>query len=235
MAGQFKPCGAPARGATEQFRAPLQNREGPVMNNIRIEQLMWGRPASLGVILAALAAVVILAVFLYRRSRGLPRRIQIGLLTARLVLLGLIVVLLFEPTAVVERCRAVKRRLPVLIDVSESMSIRDQRKRPADAVDAAVALGMLSRSQAGDVQRAAASLGAKRREAIAAASRIDLARNLVFKSARPVFEELGKDLDVDYYTFGKTVRLLGEAEAQITNALTELSPGETGTSIADSL
>ena len=205
------------------------------MNSLRIEQLIWGRPASLGVILAALAAVVILAVFLYRRSRGLPRRIQIGLLATRLVLLGLIVVLLFEPTAVVERSRPVKRRLPVLIDVSESMSIKDQRKRPADAVDAAVALGMISQSQAGDVQRAAASLGAKRREAIAAASRIDLARNLVFKSARPAFEELGKDLDVDYYTFGKTVRLLGEAEAQITNALTEHSPGETGTSIADSL
>jgi len=206
-----------------------------ITNITGIKELMWGRPAQPVVMLSALVAVVLLTAFLYRRQRGIPGHVRAGLATARLMVLLLVVMTLFDPMATLTKARPVKRRLAVLIDVSESMSIRDQRKRPADATDAAVALGMLSQSQAGDVQRAAASLGAKRREAIAAASRIDLARNLVFKSARPVFEELGEDLDVDYYTFGKTVRLLGEAEARITNALTELSPGETGTSITDSL
>jgi len=205
------------------------------MSNIRIEQLTWGRPVSLGVLLAALAAVVILAVFLYRRSRGLPKRIQIGLLAARLVLLGLIVVLLFEPTAVVERSRAVKRRLPVLIDVSESMSIKDQRKRPADVVEAAVALGLLPLSAAGDVERASLGLGSKPREAIAAASRIDLAGSMLSKSARPVFESLNENLDVGYYVFGTKVRMLGEGEPATTNALGGLLAEETGTSISDSL
>jgi hypothetical protein len=151
------------------------------------------------------------------------------------MVLLLVVTTLCEPMAALTRSRPVKRRLPVLIDISESMSIRDQRKRPADVVDAAVALGMLSQSDAGDVQRAAASLGAKRREAIAAASRIDLAGNLVFKSARPVFDELGRDLDVGYYAFGTTVRVLGEGEVVAADALAGLLAGGTGTAIADSL
>jgi len=200
-----------------------------------IEELTWGRPAAPVVMLSALAAVVLLTVFFYRRQRGLPGYVRAGLAAARLIVLLLVVVTLFEPMAALTKSRRVKRRLSVLIDVSDSMSIRDQRKRSADVVDAAVALGMISQSEAGDVQRAAASLGAKRREAIAAASRIDIAGSLVFNSARPVFEELGRDLDVDTYAFGTTVRLLGESEVLATNALAGLPAEETGTSIADSL
>jgi hypothetical protein len=200
-----------------------------------VKKLMWGRPAPPAVMLSALAAVVLLTVFFYRRPRGLPGPVRAGLAAARLMVLLLAVTTLCEPMAALTRSRPVKRRLPVLIDISESMSIRDQRKRPADVVDAAVALGMLSQSDAGDVQRAAVSLGAKRREAIAAASRIDLARNLVFKSARPVFDELGRDLDVGYYAFGTTVRVLGEGEVVAADALAGLLAEGTGTAIADSL
>ncbi len=200
-----------------------------------IKELMWGRPAPPVVMLSALAAVVLLTAFLYRRQRGLPGHVRAGLAAARFIVLLLVVMTLFEPMAVLMKSRRVKRRLPVLIDVSESMSIRDQRKRPADVVDAAVALGMLSQSDTGDVQRASASLGTKQREAIAAASRIDLAGNLISKSARPVFDELGEDLDISYYAFGTTVRMLGEDAALATNALAGLLAEETGTSIADSL
>ena len=200
-----------------------------------IKELMWGRPAPPVVMLSALAAVVLLTAFLYRRQRGLPGHVRAGLAAARFIVLLLVVMTLFEPMAVLVKSRRVKRRLPVLIDVSESMSIRDQRKRPADVVDAAVALGMLSQSDTGDVQRASASLGTKQREAIAAASRIDLAGNLISKSARPVFDELGEDLDISYYAFGTTVRMLGEDAALATNALAGLLAEETGTSIADSL
>ena len=208
---------------------------GWLTNSIGVEELMWGRPAAPGVMLAAFVAVVLLTLFLYRRAHGLPSRVRIGLAIARLVVLGLIVAALFEPLAVIERTREVKRRLPVLIDVSESMSIKDQRKRPADVVDAAVALGILPQSETGDVSRASMSLGTKQREAIAAASRIDLAGSMLSKSARPVFESLGNDLDISYYVFGTTVRMLGEGGKLGANALTGLLAKETGTSIADSL
>jgi len=196
---------------------------------------MWGRPASTGVIIAALVGVVILASFLYRRSRGLPGRIHFGLLVARLVVLCLVVLALFEPTAVIERTREAKRRLAVLIDVSESMSIKDQRKRPEDVVEAAVVLGVLPESAAKDANRAAIMLGTKQREAIAAASRVDLAGSMLSQSARPVFESLGRDLDIGYYVFGTTLRMLGEGEGKATNTLSGLLAEETGTSIADSL
>lgn len=204
-------------------------------NGIGIQALMWGRPAPPALVLAALAAAVILTAFLYRRPRGLPARIRIGLAVARLATLALVVVALFEPTAAIERTVTVKRRLPVLIDVSASMSIRDQRKRPADVVEAAVALGVFPSSATTDVQRASMALDARQREAIAAASRADLAGSLLSRSARPVFEALREDLDIDYYVFDTTPRRLGVGESLATNALAGLMAGETGTSIAGAL
>ena len=205
------------------------------MNDVRIVQLMWARPMPAGVMLAAFVAVVLLTAFLYRRARGLQTRVRVGLALARLVVLGLVVAALFEPTAVVERTKEARRRLAILIDVSESMSIKDQRKRPADVVGAAVALGILPQSETTDVDRAAMSLNTRQREAIAAASRVDLAGSMLSKSARPVFELLNQDLDVGYYAFGTTLRMLGEGERMATNALSGLLAEESGTSIADSL
>lgn len=206
-----------------------------LLNSIGIKELMWGRPVSFVLIMAVLAAVVILTAFLYMRQRGLPNLIRFGLAAARLVVLLLVVAALFEPTAVIERARKIKRRLPVLIDVSASMSIKDQRKRPADVVEAAVALGMLPVSATSDVNSASMTLGSKQREAIAAASRRDLAGSMLSKSAKPVFESLGRDLDIDYYVFGTTLRMLGNAENMATNSLSGLLAAESGTSIADSL
>jgi hypothetical protein len=160
---------------------------------------MWGRPAPLVFVLAALAAVVVLTLFLYRRQSRLPGRIRAGLAAARLIVLLLVVATLFEPMGAIQRTRQVKRRLAVLVDVSESMSIKDQRKRPADVIEAAVALGMLLPAEIGDMQQASMALGSKQREAIATASRVQLVGALLSKSARPVLDELGEDLDVGYY------------------------------------
>ncbi|MDT8391222.1 MAG: glutamine amidotransferase [Lentisphaeria bacterium] len=200
-----------------------------------IKQLIWARPAHPLMIPGALAAVVILSLFLYRQSRGVPSRVRAGLLVARMVVLSLVVLALFEPHVVVERTRRIKRRLPVLIDVSKSMSIKDQRKRPADVVEAAVALGLLPQSATGDVNRAALELDSKQRETIAAASRVDLAGSMLSTSGRPVLTALERDLDIAYYVFGTNLRLLGEGETMATDALTGLLAEETGTSIADSL
>jgi len=200
-----------------------------------IKELMWGRPAPLVLVIAALAAAVVLTLFLYRRQRGLPGRIRVGLAVARLIVLLLVLVTLFEPMAAIERPQQVKRRLPVLVDVSESMSIKDQRKRPADVIEAAVALGMLPADETGDMLKASMALGAKQREAIAAASRVELAGSLLSESARPILDELSQDLDVGYYVFGTTLRMLGENGHLATNALSGLLAEETGTSIADSL
>lgn len=204
-------------------------------NSIGIRQVLWARPAPSVLIVSLLLAAVLLAIFLYRKPRGLPNRVRLGLLLARMVVLCLFVAALFEPTAVVERRREMKRRLPVLIDVSESMSIRDQRKRPADIVEAAVALGMLPQSGTGNLNEAVLRLGSKDREGIAAASRLDLAGSMLSGEGRPVLDTLSQDVDIDYYVFGETVQMLAEGDIMVGKALSSLVAEESGTSIADSL
>ena len=95
-----------------------------------IRALMWGRSVSAVLVIAAVLAAVGITVFLYRKQRGLPGRVRFGLAAARLLVLLVAVLAIFEPAVVIERVKQIKRRLPVLIDVSRSMSIKDQRKRP---------------------------------------------------------------------------------------------------------
>ncbi len=204
------------------------------------KHLFWARQISTAVILAAFAGVVLLTVFLYRRRQGLPMRVRLVLAACRLVALGLIVAVVLEPTMDVTQTHKVKRRLAVLIDISESMSVSDHRKRPEEIVEAAVALGMLSLSDATDANRAAMALDAKQRQTITAASRLELASSLLSQPARPAFDSLGDDLDVSYYAFGKKLDKLGEGksvsgENGTGDFLAALQADEPGTSIAGSL
>jgi len=205
------------------------------LNIFQAEQIMWARPIPTLAVVAAFVAAAVLTVYLYRRRRGLPARVHFVLAVFRLVVLSLIVAVLLEPTAVVRRTRTLKRRLPVLIDVSESMSVTDQRIRPEDIVEAAEALDILPSSVTTDVHRAFMSLDAKQRQAIGAASRLDLARSLLSQSARAMFESIGDDFDVSYYAFGKKVHMLGDGRGQTANSLASLKAVETGTFISESL
>ncbi|MDP6546069.1 MAG: hypothetical protein QGH60_18975 [Phycisphaerae bacterium] len=204
-------------------------------NIFQAEQIMWARPIPAAAVVAVFVAVAALTAYLYRRRRGLPTRVHIVLAVSRLVVLCLIVAVLLEPTAVVRRTRTVKRRLPVLIDVSESMSVTDQRIRPEDLVEAAAALDILPFSVAADANRAFMTLDAKQRQAIGSASRLDLARSLMSQSARAMFESLGDDFDVSYYAFGKKLNMLGDGESRAADSLSSLKAAETGTFISESL
>jgi hypothetical protein len=208
---------------------------GSFSNLFQAEQIMWARPIPLAAVAAAFVAAVVLTVYLYRRRRGLPTRVHILLAVSRLLVLCLIVAVLLEPTAVVTRTRTVKKRLPVLIDISESMSVTDQRMKPEDIVEAAAALDILPPSVTDDVNRAFTTLDVKQRQAIAAASRLDLARSLISRSARAMFESIGDDFDVSYYAFGKKLHMLGDGKSQTADPLSSLKAVETGTYIAESL
>ena len=109
----------------------------------QIERIFWARPASPAFVAVAFAAVVVLTIFLYRRRQGLPNRIRVPLAFFRLVALAVVVATAFEPSATITRTFTEKRRVSVLVDVSESMSVKDQRKRSVDVGEAAAALGIL--------------------------------------------------------------------------------------------
>ncbi|MEO2195782.1 MAG: hypothetical protein ABGY72_06785, partial [bacterium] len=196
-----------------------------IFNDGQIEQLFWARPVSTVVVVAAFVAVFVLTVFLYRRRQGLPFGIRMVLALFRLLALCLIVAVLFEPTATVKQTHTEKRRLPILVDVSQSMSVKDQRKRSEDIGEAAVALGILPLSSTPeDVKRSAVSLDGKQREAIASASRLDLATSLLSKSAGEMLESIGEDLDVSYHAFGETMHRLGDGKNDSLAALQADSP-----------
>ena len=166
-------------------------------NIVQIEQLLWARPIPVAVMVAAFVAVVALTIYRYRRRRGLPTWVRIVLAFSRAAVLCLIVAALCEPIVAVKRTRTAKRRLMVLVDASESMSVRDQRMRSEDVVEAATALDMLPFSETADINRAFNAIDAKQRRAIAGATRLDLAKSLVSRSARSMLESV----DVRFTTF----------------------------------
>ena len=204
-----------------------------IFNDGQIERLFWARPVSTAVVVAAFVAAFVLTVFLYRRRQGLPFGIRMVLAFFRLLALCLIVAVLFEPTATVKQTHTEKRRLPVLVDVSQSMSVKDQRKRSEDIGEAAVALGILPPSSTPeDVKRSAVSLDGKQREAIASASRLDLATSLLSKSAGEMLGSIGEHLDVSYHAFGETMHRLGDGK---NDSLAALKADAPGTSIGGAL
>ena len=205
-----------------------------LFNDGQIERLFWGRPVSNEILLGAFGAVLLLTIVLYLRRQGLPTWVRLVLAASRLLVLGLIVAAIFEPTATVQQTHTEKRRLPILIDVSESMSVKDQRKRSEDIGEAAVALGILPiSSTAEEAKRSAMALDGKQRGAVDSASRLDLATSLLSKSAGEMLEEIGEDLNVSYHAFGETSQRLGKSE--IKESLAALKPDSPETSIGGAL
>jgi hypothetical protein len=196
-----------------------------------IEQLFWARPIATPLMVAAFVGVILWSIYLYRRSFGLKPWLRYTLGVARLIVLLLIVAMLFEPMAVVRETYTTQRGLPVLVDVSESMSIKDPRKRNEDLAEAAEALNLLD-AAADDV---GLNLDRKQRQAIATASRLDLATSLLSKRARPAMASVGEGIDVSYYSFGDNARLISDESTLPKDQANALAANEPQTSIASAL
>jgi hypothetical protein len=199
------------------------------------EKVIWGQFPGMGWALAALAGVILLTLLSFKWSRGAPMPVRIALGVTRLLALLVVLSMFFEPSAVVNQTKETKRRLPILVDVSGSMAVNDHRKRPEEVVEAATALGMIPPPAAGEGTKEASSLSREQLETIGKTSRVQLASGILSRSARPMLEELAEDFDITYYTFGKDLRILGEEGKLGADALSGLSAGKSGTSIANSL
>ena len=140
----------------------------------QIEEVFLARPFSNGAMITVFVAITLFAIYSYRRPWGIALPVRLSLITARILALVLVVTTLLEPTAVVKESYVQARRLPVLIDISESMSIKDQRKSSGDIITAATALGMVSPKPELDADRMAMKLNTKQRLTIASSSRLDL-------------------------------------------------------------
>jgi hypothetical protein len=197
--------------------------------------VIWGRPLSTGLLTVIILGILAWTIYLYARTKGVKNGMRYSLAALRIGVLLLIVFALLEPNVTETSTINRKQQLAVLLDVSKSMSLKDQRKQPRDIVDAAVALGLVSFDKAADVNGTAMQLDTRQRAMIASASRLELAGSLITKSARDVFDQLGAEVDVNYYTFGNTVSMIGGSDDDTMEALASLKAVQTGTSIADSL
>jgi len=199
-----------------------------------LDNFFWARPLSTPLMIAVFAAVVLLSIYLYRRAWGLPLWLRISLGAARLVAIALVVASLFEPTAVVSETHTQARTLPVLIDVSESMSMKDERKNTEDIAAAAAALGFLG-NESLEPDELVMRLDAEQRQTIQTASRLDLARGILRNPAAPVLEELGESFDISFHSFGKSTRILSDNPTITAAQLDALTATDSATSIAASL
>ena len=202
---------------------------------VGVDKAFFARPLPDGILVAIIVAIILLSLYLYRKPWGIPNWLRVVLALSRGAALALVVATLLEPTGVVEESHSRIRSLPVLVDVSESMSIKDQRKRSGDLVDAAAALGMVALEDETEVDQAVLKLDAKQRQQIASASRLDLAGATITQSARPIFESLGDSLEVSYHAFGQLPRLISDMSVATEDDLNELEATEPGTAIAASL
>tara|TARA_B110000438_G_scaffold287562_1_gene320019 strand:+ start:2882 stop:5266 length:2385 start_codon:yes stop_codon:yes gene_type:complete len=201
----------------------------------QMDGVFWARPLPTGALLAIFAGITLLSLYLYRRPGGMPFGLRAFLALSRIVVLALVVATLLEPTAIITESHTLARSLPVLLDVSESMSMKDQRKRPEDLVSAAVSLDMVSMEDDTDADRMVMQLDAKQRQKIANSSRLDLGKAILTQSGRPVLESFAESLDLSYHTFGRSPRLISDDNLVTTEALAGLKAIEQETSIAASL
>ena len=205
-----------------------------MLMTLGLDEFFWARPLSTPLMVAVFTGVVLLSVFLYRRAWGLPGWLRVGLGVARFLALALVVASLFEPTGVVTESHTQQRSLPVLIDVSESMSLKDPRKNAEDVASAAKALGLVN-EPGSDAGRISIMLDANQRQAIQSATRLDLARGILTHEAAPIFNKLGEQLDVSYHSFGQTIRPIRDTSTVNAQDLSALTANEPSTAIAASL
>jgi hypothetical protein len=201
----------------------------------QIDHVFWARPLSTGSLVAILVVIVVLSLYLYRQPWGLPLWLRALLVASRIAVLTLVVATLLEPTAVETETHTRVRSLPVLLDVSESMSMKDQRKRSEDLVAAAAALGMIPLGDDTEADLAMMQLDTEQRQRIDSSSRFDLAKAVVTQSARSIFESLGESLELSYHAFSQTSRLISDRKLVTTQDMARLEATESGTSIAAAL
>jgi hypothetical protein len=190
---------------------------------------------------AALVPILVFAFLMYRREASLHPALRVGLAVLRAGVLMLMVLLLLQPTVRTRDETFVRGHLPVLVDVSDSMTIRDTRKRTADLVEAATVLGKMpwpaAASEGRDDREVYASyLSTKeQRDEVSMAPRNALLRGLFEHRAHDVFDRLSRRHDVRYFMFAGDLQAIGPGD-RVAGVLSAGMPGsDSATRLGDAI
>jgi len=165
----------------------------------------------------ALGAVVPVGLFvmlMYRRESEVSSGVRVTLAAARVCVLMLLVLMLLQPTATVENEREVTGRLPVLVDVSDSMKVRDTRRKTKDLVEAAAALNRIpwpdmEDGETLDLADYTTYLSSEeKREEVSRTARHELVNGVFHHPEINVFERLARNHQLQYYMFADGLRAL---------------------------
>lgn len=170
-----------------------------------LDTFYFRQPWPLAVLLL-LAAVALLGVmFVYGRERALSPALRVGLGALRALLYVLILLLLFEPVGAQTRTVTLPSNVLILLDVSESMDLKDARQRPDDLAEAAHALGKLPLQER--------SIPEALRAEVAAVPRLDLARGILTHPDLKLFQQPGERYRLRWFSFGERLDPAPEGEA----------------------
>jgi len=152
-----------------------------------------------------LAALVVYAVYLYRNETRLSRqrRIVTGVC---FVLAGLLLaVMLIEPVMRTAATKPLRRTVLVLVDKSESMSNVDDRRAPADVIEAAKLLQKIpldSVTPPLTTHHSPPTTLSELKKGLAEVSRLDLAKAALAHPQIDLLGKLGEEYSVRLFTFG---------------------------------
>jgi len=152
------------------------------------------------VLLLAVAAAVLYVAYLYHRERMISKGKRVLLGTIRSVIFAIIILLLFEPVLGLNVTVDLPRTVLVLRDASDSMNIKDDRVRPADQREAALAMGKLSYD---NPFANVSALPEDDLQAVSAVSRLQMANSLLNHPTERVFENMAKTYEVRHFDFAE--------------------------------
>jgi hypothetical protein len=185
---------------------------------------------ALGVFLPAAA---LYAVYLYRRQGLFTPRSRYVLAALRAVVYATIILLLLEPVLAVTRTITIPSSILVLFDTSESMSIRDNPRKPEEMAEAAMALGKQPITSGADGN--SGDLPADVKAAVAGASRIDLAKGVLRLPAMAPLDRPGENCQVAWYTFGERLEPVADTGTDDGSWLDEVRAAAKTTRLGDAV
>jgi hypothetical protein len=175
--------------------------------------LGWGLPPfeikTEGIHLSwALLLVVLmgtLSVVYYFSSRPIVGNFRLVILVGlRAVLLALFALLLTRPVLLVTLNEHVRGILPVLVDVSQSMNLKDNRVRAEDANRAAIALGLVSPTSG--ISQTLSASDAKQASDL---SRLELVQAAAANTKLNLWSRINEKTDLAFFGLGSSLTDLG--------------------------
>jgi hypothetical protein len=210
----------PLRGSSEAMPS-----NGPGYESL--DTFYFRQPWPLAVVVLAILAALAIAAILYLAERSLPRWKRILLGSLRAVMLILIILLLLEPVGARSKRVTVPGNILVLVDVSESMSIAEQRNRPEDLEEAALALG--------NIRFADRTVSNEVKPGVSQVARLDLARGILKHPELSFWQNPGDKHRLRFFTFGDQLQALPEDPREFSERLAQLDATAPETRMGDSL